>query len=86
MSDPAEYKIEVDRAVSRCREAIQGVHGASAKITVSARARGTNTTRPDVACPQCGGRFVPTRSDKTYCSSACRTASYKERKAQDPTC
>ena len=80
--DPGDQMIAVDRAVGRCREAIRNVEVAIAERTVHARARVTNTARQEVTCPQCTGRFVPSRSDQTYCSSACRTASYKERKSR----
>ena len=39
----------------------------------------------DKSCDRCGERFTPPRSDARYCSSACRQAEYRERKAVPAT-
>ena len=42
-----------------------------------ARKRGDQPTTRE----RCGATFTPPRSDARYCSSACRQAAYRERKA-----
>jgi hypothetical protein len=45
------------------------------------RQRRAQAPRDPVACVRCGDRFVPVRSTAEYCSTRCRVAAHRARRA-----
>lgn len=53
------------------------------RVPATPKSASSRPKREDYECPQCFIAFEPSRTDQKYCSPACKTASYKERKKSE---